>query len=54
MAKSKLHIPTERRKVTLKAQVMKDRVAIVEAKERIQKNRAELELLKPPKKTEDS
>lgn len=51
MAKPKLSLPVERRKVALKATVMQSKVKIAEHKERIQNARAELAGMhpKPPK-----
>lgn len=42
MARSSMSLPHERRKATLKAQVLRDRVRIAEAKERVKRAGEEL------------
>lgn len=52
MARNKLSIPLERRKVALKSQVMQSKVKIAEHKERIALASQELKQMRPPKPRE--
>lgn len=49
MAKPKLSIPVERRRVTLKSNIMQSKVKIAEHRERIKQHREELAAMAPKK-----
>lgn len=49
MARVKLSLPNERRKMALRSAVMKHRVAIAEHRERMTRANQELAAMRPPK-----
>lgn len=53
MARTKLSLPHERRKMALKSAEMKLRVGIAESRARLEQVRTELSAMKPPKKPKD-
>lgn len=53
MPRTKLSLPHERRKMTLKSTIMKHKVRIAESKEVIGRANQELSAMRPPAKAKD-